>query len=95
MKEIITTNQGNNMNIDKYIKTPLASETELLSYELLLNCQIADAQETLVLIKKQLKKIKLREADDISGAPWWNSSIDELEQMADDKGHIKLKSSSK
>ena len=95
MKEIITTNQGNNMNIDKYIINTLASETELLSYELLLNCQIADAQETLVIIKKQLKKIKLREADDISGAPWWNSSIDELEQMADDKGHIKLKSSSK
>ena len=91
----ITTNQGNNMNIDKYIINTLASETELLSYELLLNCQIADAQETLVIIKKQLKKIKLRKADDISGAPWWNSSIDELEQMADDKGHIKLKSSSK
>ena len=70
MKEIITTNQGNNMNIDKYIKTPLASETELLSYELLLNCQIADAQETLVLIKKQLKKIELRKPNDISGKLW-------------------------
>ena len=65
MKEIITTNQGNNMNINKYINNTLASETELLSYELLLNCQIADAQETLVIIKKQLKKIKLRKADDI------------------------------
>ena len=65
MKEIITTNQGNNMNIDKYIINTLASETELLSYELLLNCQIADAQETLVIIKKQLKKIKLREPNDI------------------------------
>jgi len=70
MKEIITTNQGNNMNINKYIKTPLASETELLSYELLLNCQIADAQETLVLIKKQLKKIELRKPNDISGKLW-------------------------
>jgi len=70
MKEIITTNQGNNMNIDKYIKTPLASETELLSYELLLNCQIADAQETLVIIKKQLKKIELRKPNDISGKLW-------------------------
>ena len=45
------------MNIDKYIKTPLASEVELLSYKLLINCQITDAQETLVLIEKQLKKI--------------------------------------
>ena len=70
MKEIITTNQGNNMNINKYIKTPLASETELLSYELLLNCQIADAQETLALIKKQLKKIELRKPNDISGKLW-------------------------
>ena len=70
MKEIITTNQGNNMNINKYIKTPLASETELLSYELLLNCQIADAQETLVIIKKQLKKIELRKPNDISGKLW-------------------------
>ena len=56
------------MNITKYIKTPLASETELLSYELLLNSQIIDAQDTLVLIKKQLKKIKLREANDIKKA---------------------------
>jgi hypothetical protein len=70
MKEIITTNQGNNMNINKYIKTPLASETELLSYELLLNCQIADAQETLALIKKQIKKIELRKPNDISGKLW-------------------------
>mgnify|MGYP003656933069 FL=1 len=70
MKEIITTNQGNNMNIDKYIKTPLASETELLSYKLLLNSQIIDAQETLVLIEKQLKKIELRKPNDISGKLW-------------------------
>ena len=53
------------MNITKYITTPLASETELLSYKLLLNSQITDAQETLILIEKQLKKIKLREANDI------------------------------
>ena len=53
------------MNINKYIKTPLASETELLSYKLLLNSQITDAQEALILIEKQLKKIKLREANDI------------------------------
>ena len=70
MKEIITTNQGNNMNIDKYIKTPLASEVELLSYKLLLNSQIIDAQETLVLIEKQLKKIELRKPNDISGKLW-------------------------
>ena len=70
MKEIITTNQGNNMNINKYIKTPLASETELLSYKLLLNSQIIDAQETLVLIEKQLKKIELRKPNDISGKLW-------------------------
>ena len=58
------------MNIDKYIMNTLASETELLSYELLLNCQIADAQETLVIIKKQLKKIELRKPNDISGKLW-------------------------
>jgi len=63
---MLNNNQGSkNMNINKYITTPLASETELLSYELLLNSQIIDAQDTLVLIKKQLKKIKLREANDI------------------------------
>ena len=61
------------MNIDKFIidkKTPLASETELLSYKLLLNCQITDAQETLVLIEKQLNKIELRKSNDISGDLW-------------------------
>ena len=56
---MLNNNQGSkNMNINKYITTPLASETELLSYELLLNSQIIDAQDTLVLIKKQLKKKK-------------------------------------
>ena len=58
------------MNIDKYIKTPLASEVELLSYKLLINCQITDAQETLVLIEKQLKKIELRKSNDITGEVW-------------------------
>jgi len=91
MKEIITTNQGNNMNIDKYIKEA-TSKTELLAYKLLLNTQIIEAQRSLDLIELQLHKMELREADDISGSAWWNSSIDELEQMADDKGHIKLKS---
>ena len=63
---MLNNNQGSkNMNINKYITTPLASETELLSYKLLLNSQITDAQETLILIEKQLKKIKLREANDI------------------------------
>ena len=63
---MLNNNQGSkNMNITKYIKTPLASETELLSYKLLLNSQITDAQEVLILIEKQLKKIKLREANDI------------------------------
>ena len=63
---MLNNNQGSkNMNITKYIKTPLASETELLSYKLLLNSQITDAQEALILIEKQLKKIKLREANDI------------------------------
>ena len=52
------------MNINKYIKTPLASETELLSYKLLLNSQITDAQETLILIEKQLKKIELKKKPD-------------------------------
>ena len=63
----LNNNQGSkNMNIDKFIidkKTPLASETELLSYKLLLNCQITDAQETLVLIEKQLKKIELKKPE--------------------------------
>ncbi len=58
------------MNIDKYIKTPLASEVELLSYKLLLNCQITDAQDALILIEKQLKKIELRKSNDISGDLW-------------------------
>ena len=55
------------MNIDKYIKTPLASEVELLSYKLLLNAQITDAQETLVLIEKQLNKIELKKPKKASG----------------------------
>ena len=58
------------MNITKYIKTPLASEVELLSYKLLLNCQITDAQDALILIEKQLKKIELRKSNDISGDLW-------------------------
>ena len=58
------------MNIDKYIKTPLASEVELLSYKLLLNCQITDAQDALILIEKQLKKIELRKSSDITGDLW-------------------------
>ena len=55
------------MNITKYIKTPLASEVELLSYKLLLNAQITDAQETLVLIEKQLNKIELKKPKKASG----------------------------
>ena len=67
----LNNNQGSkNMNITKYIKTPLASEVELLSYKLLLNAQITDAQETLVLIEKQLKKIELKKPNDISGKLW-------------------------
>jgi len=63
---MLNNNQGSkNMHITKYIKTFLTSKTELLSYKLLLNSQITDAQETLILIEKQLKKIKLREANDI------------------------------
>ena len=68
---MLNNNQGSkNMNITKYIKTPLASEVELLSYKLLLNSQITDAQETLVLIEKQLKKIELKKPNDISGKLW-------------------------
>ena len=67
----LNNNQGSkNMNITKYIKTPLASEVELLSYKLLLNAQITDAQETLVLIEKQLNKIELKKPNDISGKLW-------------------------
>ena len=66
---MLNNNQGSkNMNITKYIKTPLASETELLSYKLLLNSQITDAQEALILIEKQLKKIELRKPNDIKKA---------------------------
>ena len=61
---MLNNNRGKKMNIDKYIKTPLASEVELLSYKLLLNSQITDAQETLVLIDKQLKKIELKKKPD-------------------------------
>ena len=67
---MLNNNQGNKMNITKYITTPLASETELLSYKLLLNSQITDAQEALILIEKQLKKIELRKPNDISGKLW-------------------------
>ena len=56
------------MLINKYIKE--ASKTELLSYKLLLNMQIIDAQETLVLIEKQLNKIELKKPNDISGKLW-------------------------
>ena len=67
----ITINIGEEkMNINKYIKTPLASEVELLSYKLVISSQITDAQETLVLIEKQLKKIELRKSNDITGEVW-------------------------
>jgi len=56
------------MNMNKYIKE--ASETELLSYKLLLNMQVIDAQETLYLIEKQLNKIELRKSSDITGDLW-------------------------
>ena len=56
------------MNMNKYIKE--ASETELLSYKLLLNMQVIDAQETLYLIAKQLNKIELRKSSDITGDLW-------------------------
>ena len=59
-----TTNQGNNMNINKYIKEA-TSKTELLAYKLLLNTQIIEAQRSLDLIELQLHKIELREANDI------------------------------
>ena len=66
---MLNNNQGSkNMNMNKYIKE--ASETELLSYKLLLNMQVIDAQETLVLIEKQLNKIELRKPNDISGKLW-------------------------
>ena len=54
--------------MNKYIKE--ASETELLSYKLLLNMQVIDAQETLYLIEKQLNKIELRKSSDITGDLW-------------------------
>ncbi len=56
------------MLINKYIKE--ASETELLSYKLVLSSQIIDSKESLNLIDKQINKIELREPSDIKGGLW-------------------------
>ena len=56
------------MLINKYIKE--ASETELLSYKLVLSSQIIEAQKSLELIEIARRKIELRKPNDISGKLW-------------------------
>ena len=51
------------MNLKKYLKK--ADKLELATYKLALTCQINDTQVTIDLIDKQIKKIELREANDI------------------------------
>ena len=51
------------MSLKKYIEK--ADKLELATYKLALTCQINDTQKTIDLIDKQIKKIKLREANDI------------------------------
>jgi len=52
------------MNLKKYINKS-NDKLELATYKLALTCQINDTQATIDLIDKQIKKIELREANDI------------------------------
>lgn len=56
------------MNLKKYIKK--ADKLELATYKLALTCQKNDNEKTIDLIDKQIKKLELREANDISGGLW-------------------------
>jgi hypothetical protein len=58
------------MSLKKYIKK--ADKLELATYKLALTCQINDTQATIDLIDKQIKKIELREPNDIKGGLAWN-----------------------
>ena len=51
------------MSLKKYIEK--ADKLELATYKLALTCQVNDTQDTIKLIDKQIKKIELREANDI------------------------------
>ena len=62
------------MLINKYIKE--ATETELLSYKLVLSSQIIEAQKSLELIAIARRKIELREPNDITGEVWKSTKED-------------------
>ena len=65
----ITINKGEEkMLINKYIQE--ATETELLSYKLVLSSQIIEAQKSLELIAIARRKVELREPNDITGEVW-------------------------
>ena len=53
------------MLINKYIEE--ASETELLSYKLVLSSQIIEAQKSLDLIAVARRKIELKKPEEASG----------------------------
>jgi hypothetical protein len=52
------------MSLKKYINKS-NDKLELANYKLALVCQTVDIEKTIKLIDKQIKKIKLREANDI------------------------------
>ena len=56
------------MSLKKYLNK--ADKLELATYKLALTCQINDTQATIDLIDKQIKKIELREPNDIKGGLW-------------------------
>ena len=62
------------MLINKYIKE--ATETELLSYKLVISSQIIEAQKSLELIAIARRKIELREPNDITGEVWKSTKED-------------------
>ena len=62
------------MLINKYIQE--ATETELLSYKLVLSSQIIEAQKSLELIAIARRKIELREPNDITGEVWKSTKED-------------------
>ena len=71
----ITINKGEEkMLINKYIQE--ATETELLSYKLVLSSQIIEAQKSLELIEIARRKIELREPNDITGDVWKTTKED-------------------
>jgi len=63
------------MLINKYIQEA-TSETELLSYKLVISSQIIEAQKSLELIAIARRKIELREPNDITGEVWKSTKED-------------------